>query len=344
MLQLKAGLTRNPRFEPLVEGAVRPREISLDCTITSPPELFYRNLKYDEFDVFEMSISEMIMTKELGGGNRWQWSALPIFPAKAFIWLDLFVNTSAGICDLGELKGKRVGVPDYVMTASLWFRIYLKELYAIRPRDISWYIGRAKEFSHGAILGMDPLAAPQVSIGSIAPEQTFDAMLERGEIDAAYGFLPRHDPKILSFGPIDRYGGTPVEGNPRMGRLFLDRGRAIVTEFYRRAGVTPANHLIAVQNRILERHPWVAMELYQAFSESKRAAYERTDRQSSAYLLFEGDDPGSQAATFGEDPYPFGIKENRGMLELLFRNSHEDGLTRKLARIEGVFYAATLDT
>lgn len=344
MLNLTVGLTKNPRFEPLVDGTIRPQNIRLEFVVTSPPELFYRNLKYNEFDLFEMSISEYIMTKERGDVIQWQWSGLPVFPGKAFIWLGLFVNTSVGIRDLGDLKGKRVGVPDYVMTAALWFRIFLKELYGIKPADISWYIGRAKQFSHSAILGMDKAPPPGVSMNWLTQEQTFDVLLDKGELDAAYGFLPRHDPKIQSFGGIDRYGGTPIEGNPRLQRLLPDGGRQVIHEYYRRTNVIPANHMIVVQNRILEQHPWVALELYKAFREAKHAAYERARHWSSAHLFFDGYDYKSQAAAFGEDPYPFGIRENRKMLEILFRNSHEDGLTQKLARIEDIFYRATLET
>jgi len=344
MLNLKTGLTKNPRLEPLVDGTVRLNNIHLECVVTSPPELFYRNLQYDEFDLFEMSLSEYIMSRERGEGGRWQWSALPVFPAKAVLWLDLFVNTNAGVERLDDLKGKRVGVPDYVMTAALWFRIFLKELCGIKPHDISWHIGRTKQFSHTALLGLDEKFAPGVSMQWLNEEQTFDVMLDRGELDAAYGFLPRHDPKIQIFGGLDRYGGTRIEGNPRLRRLFSEGGRKIIHDYYQKTHVLPASHVIVVQNRILDQYPWVALELYDAFGKAKQVAYERTRQARSVYLAFEGDDDRRQAAAFGEDPYPFGVENNRKMLEILFRNSYEDGLTRKPARIEDVFYRTTLDT
>ena len=146
MLNLKVGLTKNPRFEPLIDGTVNSATLNLDITVTTPPELFYRNLKNDEFDIFEMSISEYLITRERAHGERWHWCALPIFPAKAFVWLGLFVNTASGIKALADLRGKRVGVPDYVMTAALWFRVFLRDLHEIQPNEISWFIGRTKEF------------------------------------------------------------------------------------------------------------------------------------------------------------------------------------------------------
>lgn len=343
MLKVKVAVTKNPRFEPLIDGRIKSEKLNLDILVTTPPELFYRNLKNDEFDVFEMSLSEYLITREQAKGDRWQWSALPIFPAKAFVWLGLYVNTAAGISELKDLRGKRVGVPDYVMTAALWFRIFLKELYGIRSDEISWYIGRTRDLSHGGLLGIDTAPPAGVSLTWLTAAQTFDVMLERGEIDIAYGFAPRHDPKLFSLN-IDRYGGTPLEGNPRLKKLFADGGRAVVEAFFRQTSIVPANHVIVAQRRLLEQHSDLAAELFRLFSASKQAAYDREARRGPAYLYFEGTDPASQAAIYGDDPFPFGISRNRPMLQMLFRNSHEEGLTRKLAAIEDVFFKGTLDT
>jgi 4,5-dihydroxyphthalate decarboxylase len=343
MLDLKVGLTKNPRFEPLIDGTVKSPRLNLDILVTTPPELFYRNLKNDEFDVFEMSLSEYIITREQTKGDRWQWVALPIFPAKAFVWLGLFVNSAAGIAGLADFRGKRVGVPDYVMTAALWLRVFLHELYDIQPTEVSWFIGRIPELSHGGMLGVDTKPPAGVSLNWLTAAQAFDIMLDRGEIDAAYGFAPRHDPKLYTLN-IDRYGGTPLEGNPRLRKLFSDGGREVIESFFKKTGIVPANHVIVAQRRLLEENSWLAPELFRIFSESKDAAYERTNFGSPAYLYFESNDRRNQAATFGDDPYPFGVSKNRKMLEMLFRNSHAQGLTRSLAKIEEVFFPSTLDT
>jgi 4,5-dihydroxyphthalate decarboxylase len=344
MLKIKLGLTKNPRFEPLIDGAIRSAKLDLDVLVTTPPELFYRNLKNDEFDVFEMSLSEYLITRERAQGGRWQWSALPIFPAKAFVWLGLFVNTSAGINDLSDLRGKRVGIPDYVMTAALWFRTFLRELYNIQAQEISWFVGRTKDLSHGGELGMDNKPPPGVSLTWLTAAQTFDAMLDKGEIDAAYGFAPRHDPRLQTIANIDRYGGTPLDGNPHLRKLFSDSGRKTVEAFFKKTGVVPANHVIVAQRRLLEQHDWLAGELLQLFTASKQAAYVKNNFGSPGYLYFETNDRARQAATFGDDPFPFGVKQNRKMLEMLFRNSHAEGLTQRLATIEQVFFPALLDS
>ena len=113
--------------------------------------------------------------------------------------------------------------------------------------------------------------------------------------------------------------------------------------FFDKTGVVPANHVIVAQRRLLEQHPWLASELIKLFRDSKQCAYDRQARTGPAYLYFEGNDPVSQAATFGDDPFPLGVAKNRRMLEMLFRNSHEEGLTQRLAKIEEVFFPSTLD-
>jgi len=343
MLNLKVGITKNPRFEPLIDGTIKSAKLNLDIVVTTPPELFFRNLKNDEFDVFEMSLSEYLITREQAKGDRWQWRALPIFPAKAFLWLGLFVNTAAGIAGLSDFRGKRIGVPDYVMTAALWMRIVLRELCDIQPHEISWFIGRVPELSHGGMLGVDTKPPAGVNLTWLSAAQTFDVMLDRGEIDAAYGFAPRHDPKLFKLN-MDRYGGTPIEGNPRFRKMFADGGRAVVEAFFKKTGMVPANHVVIAQRRVLDENPWLAAELFKIFSESKQAAYERANFGSPAYLYFESNDRKNQAALFGDDPYPYGVSKNRPMLETLFGNSHAEGLTRKLARIEDVFFPSLLDT
>jgi 4,5-dihydroxyphthalate decarboxylase len=345
MLKLTVGFAPNPRIEPLLDGTVKSQNINLNFVLCPPAELFYRNLKYNEFDVFEMSISEYVILKTSLEAAQWKWSGLPIFPRKAFIWLNLFVNTSSGINGPGDLKHKRVGVPDYPITASVWMRIVLNELYGITPSEISWYIGRAKDVSHGWILGFGSNPLKGVTLEWISEEQTLDRMLQEGALDAAYGFPP--PPAALghkSYLKIDRYGGVPVNGNPKIGRLFPDGGRQIMAEFYRRHQFLPTNHMVVIQQSILDREPWAALELYKAFQEAKFVAYERAKRSAMAYLLFEGEDVEHQSAAFGEDPYPYGLRANRKMLEALFQWEAAEGLSKRLARVEDIFASTTLAT
>ena len=147
-LKLTMGFSDNPRLQPLKEGAVKPQNIDLEFVTISPNKLFYRNLTSGlELDVSEMSISETLLARERGEGfdtGKWDWTPIPVFLSRGLFWAALYVNTSSGIKQLGDLKGRKIGVPDYCMTAALWFKITLKDLYGIEASDNIWYNGRTK--------------------------------------------------------------------------------------------------------------------------------------------------------------------------------------------------------
>ena len=184
-LRLTMGFSENPRVQPLKDGIVKPQGIELDCITLDPSNLFQRNLTYDEFDVSEMSISETLLARERTDGKKWDWSALPVFLSRGHHWHTLYVNTASGIKTLADLRNKRIGVPDYDMTAALWFRITLKDLYGIEAKDNVWYNGRTKALSHGGALGLHNDGPVGVTHHWLTVNQTLDVMLDRGEIGRA---------------------------------------------------------------------------------------------------------------------------------------------------------------
>jgi 4,5-dihydroxyphthalate decarboxylase len=334
----------NPRVQPLKDGIVKPEGIELTCITLDPSALFQRNLTYDEFDVAEMSISETLLARERTDGTKWNWSALPVFLSRGHHWNTLYVNAASGIKSLADLRGKRFGVPDYDMTAALWIRITLKDLYGIEARDNVWFNGRTKALSHGGALGLDKDGPIGITHHWLTVDQTLDVMLDRGELDASTGI--RAEPRTTAGDTtvIDRYGGTPIEGNPRLRKLLPDDGKGVVYEFYRKTGCFQANHHVIVQNRILERDPWVALELFKAFARSKEVAYERARRAQSAYLYFAGNDFQEQANAIGGDPYPLGIRAMGKNVERAIQGSLEQGLLRRPLRLEDIYYRTTLNT
>jgi 4,5-dihydroxyphthalate decarboxylase len=197
--------------------------------------------------------------------------------------------------------------------------------------------------SHGGALGLDKKPPAGVSLRWLTDEQTIDVMLDQGELDAAFWIVPPADPVARGAHNIDRYGGTLVDGNPRIRRLFPDAGRGIIAAYHEKTGVIPANHIVVIQKRILAEHPWAARELLDAFQRAKETAYESGKRRNDAYVLFQGDDPEKQRQAFGDDPYPFGVKHNRRMMEIAARSSHQEGLTARVVPVETIFDPATLD-
>jgi 4,5-dihydroxyphthalate decarboxylase len=291
-----------------------------------------------------MSISETLLARERSDGKKWDWSALPIFLSRGHHWPYLYVNTAAGIASLADMRRKRIGVPDYDMTAALWFRNTLKDLYGIEAKDNVWFNGRTKELSHGGALDLDKAGPIGVTHHWLTVDQTLDVMLDRGEIDACTAIRPSGrisagDPTV-----IDRWGGTQIAGNPRLCKLLPDDGKSVVFEYYQRTGFFQANHHVIVQNRILREHPWVALELLDAFKRSREIAYERARRYASAYLYFPGKDREEQVSILGEDPYPLGLRAMGKTIERAIQGSMEQGLLTKLLALEDIYYRTTLNS
>lgn len=342
-LRITMAFSDNPRVQPLRDGTVKPENIDLDMLTVPPSDLFYRNLAYDEFDASEMSISETLLAMERSDGTKWDWSALPAFLSRGHVWPSLYVNTASGVESLGDIKGKRIGVPDYDMTAALWFRATLKDLHGIDASDNVWYNGRTKEFSHGGALGLDDSGPRGVEHHWLTADQTLDVMLDRGELDVVTAIRPGRvtagDTTV-----IDRYGGTPLNGNPRVRKLLEDNGKSVVYEYYAKTGFYHCNHHVIVQNRILREHPWVALELFKALQRSKEVAYERARSHQSTYLYFPGSDFQDQASVLGDDPYPIGIRAMGHNVQRAIQASLEQGLISKPMSLEDVYFRTTLDT
>jgi 4,5-dihydroxyphthalate decarboxylase len=318
----------NDRTQPIIDGSVRPDGIELDVTVAHPSEIFWRQLTNAEFDISEMSMSSfLIITAQ---GDR-RFVGLPVFTSRRFFHAGALVRTDRGIDRPEDLKGKRIGVPEYQQTAALWSRGALQHEFGVRPSDIEWYMERTVDRSHGGATGFT--APPGVRINFIPAEKNIGTMMASGELDGTVLYIT--DPN-----PVDR-SRLDLDNDPNIKRLFPDPA-AEGARYYQKTGLYPINHGIVVKRELLERHPWIAINLYKAFSEARDRVAERT-RQLAAVYFDLGLLPQDKRSAIAIDPYPYGVQANRTVLETIAEYSHEQGLTPRHVKLNEVFAPSTMD-
>jgi len=319
MLTLKGAFSTNPRSAPLIDGAVQAKGVDIHWeTFKSPGDLFAAQLRDNAFDVFEFSISDYVNARCKPSG-RWAWTAIPIFLSRALLQLNTWVNVQSGIMGAGDMKGKRLAVGDYTQTAFVWFRAMVDRLYGIQSQDIAWYNARIGNDSHAVLLGLKDEPPPGVSITFLTREEEANEMLQSGEIDAANARSVDIDTK-----------------SPKVRPLFPDGGRGFMEEFYRTVGFTPVNHLVGIQQRVVEENPWLPEALYDAFERSKQEAYRRDP--AARHILREEAGLELDESVFGPDPYVSGLSKNRAMLTMAIEQLLKDGLIRDRMDVDQLFW------
>src|SRR4030088_3340823 len=189
-LELSIGLTSNPRTWPVIDGRIAPDGIDLVPTVLHPSELFWRQLRHAEFDVSEMSISSLMIARSKGDDR---FVGIPVFTTRLFFHTTTLVRRGAGIETPADLKGKRVGVPEYQQTAALWSRGVLQHEFGVEPRQMEFWMERGASHSHGGAVGFT--SPPGVTVRQITPEKNIGAMMLAGELDAVMYYLV--DPPMI---------------------------------------------------------------------------------------------------------------------------------------------------
>ncbi len=309
-LRLRAAFSKNPRVTPLLDGTIRVPGVEFDWDDGTAGELHERHLRDSAHDVFEFSISNFLVTRERDE-PLWDWVMLPIFASKATLGLKTWVHGESAIHTGADLRDVRFGIPDFTMTAGLWFRAQLRTLWGISTRDIEWVIARQGEQSHAHQMGVHLRPPEGVTLQWSSPSEVADD-LQTGRIDAAF---PSAD--------------VPIDGaTGRVRRLFPDRGRTFFADFHRQTSFLPVNHAVFVQRRLLDREPWLAPALVEAFAAARDESFRR-DPRSAGVFLDDNDDIEWQREVFGADPFAYGVAANAGMLSMAAEQSHLDGLTSR---------------
>lgn len=324
----------NERVKPLMDGTIEPEGIELIPTYSDPSETFWRQLKFQEFEISEMSLSSYLIAKSRG----MDMIAIPAFPSRRFMHTQLSYHVDSGIKEPSDIVGKRIGVGEYQQTAALWVRGILEHDFGISQYKVHWYMERSEELSHGGATGFTPPKG--ISFQRIPPDKSLASMLVNHEIDVAsvHRAFQREANIIDRSTRIRASGGNWSKVKP----LFPDR-IAEGTRFFNKHGYIPANHTYIIRGDIHTKYPWVAFNLYTAFVKAKEVTQEGLAESIPSGLVFGAEYLKKTREIFGDDPYPYGIKDNRGMLETIIDYSHEQGLTTEKLKIEDLFASSTLD-
>jgi 4,5-dihydroxyphthalate decarboxylase len=321
-------MASNPRTWPVLDGRVKPDGIDLICNVVGPSELFWRQLRFAEFDVSEMSFSSLIMA--IARGDE-RWTGLPIFTTRNFFHTRILVRGDSGIEKPADLKGKRVGVPEYQQTAALWTRGVLQHEWGVRPQDMEFWMERSPSHSHAGALGFKP--PPGVTLHQIPEDKNIGTMMLAGELDAT----------LLYYGKanlVDR-STADLTNHPMVKYLFPDPFAEGI-RYYKKNGIYPINHGMVVRRSIAEKNPWVITNLLAAFRRASDIA-ERERAEHVDYHLETGLLPAEARAALKTRLVSHGIKANRKVLETAAQYSAEQGLTPRLVKLEEVFAPATMD-
>jgi 4,5-dihydroxyphthalate decarboxylase len=324
-----AGVSYFDKSRALERGEVAPEGIELEYVQFEDVAELFRVVAQDPeaFDAAEMSTSTLTIMVSRGDDRL---VGIPVFTSKAFRHSQVYVNTASGIERPEDLAGKRVGVPEYQMTAAVWIRAFLQHDYGVHPGQIHWLTGGLETPDHSERLHHDP--PPGVTIELIPPGTTLEELLGSGGIDA---LATARQPRPFR------------EGASRIRRLFPDY-RAVEEEYLRRTGIYPIMHTVVLQRRILDANPGAAVALADAFEEARHHGRDRLrDLDTLAvmhpWIAAELEELKMPFARFGGDPFAYGLEANRHVLEALMEHAWEQGLPARKVEVDELFAPETLD-
>jgi len=322
MLRLSLACWDYDRTRALADGRVQPEGIDLVYLNQPVEETFFRMMKFGEFDASEMSLSSYVASL---GRSEPPFIAIPAFPSRYFRHSCIFVSSKSGIRKPEDLKGKRVGVPEYQMTAPVWIRGILSDDYGVMVTDVEPFSGGEEEPGRDEKQKID--LPPSIRLKPIGHDKTLSAMLAAGELDALVtARAPSTFPKAVN-------------------RLFPDYV-AKEKEYYKRTRIFPIMHTVVIRRDVYAKNPWVAQSLYKAFVASKKIAYDMYAQTAAMTSMLPWTSAQAEEARteMGEDWWPYGLGPNQHVLETFLRYHHEQGLSKRLFKPEELFAKETLES
>jgi len=302
---------------PLMEGTVQPDGIELTVLTDMTSDIrHWRMIRGREFDVAELSMSNYLAAKFRGQ----PFTAIPVFLHRRFRHGFTFINMSKGIRKPTDLIGRKVGLRNFSATSNLWIRGILEHEFRVPHKKIQWYKQDDEEVE---------VAMPKdLSLQKIAPGKNVERMVAEGELDALI------HPELIK--PI-------LDRDPRVGRLFPNY-KELEVDYYKRTGIFPIMHTAAIKQDVVERHPWVPINLFQAFEKAKEIAYQRMENPRRIPLAWFRHALEEQEEILGRDPWAYGLGEaNRKNLEALMQYSHEQGFIGDKMALDDLFAEVSPD-
>ena len=324
-LRLTLACWNYDRTRALLEERVQPDGIDLNYLNLPVEETFFRMLRHKEFDVAEMSLSSYVMS--LFHPDR-PFIAIPVFPSRFFRHSCIYVHAGSAIKEPKDLIGKRVGTPEYQMTAAVWIRGILSDEYGVPVKSVVYLTGGEEEPGRSEKLPLE--LPPDIRVERIGPEQTLSSMLARGDIDALY---------------TARMPSTFRSGDGTVKRLFEDFA-TVERDYFRRTGIFPIMHTVVVRRDVYERDRWVAQSLYKALCAAQQETYADLSQTAAlkTMLPWLAAHVEETRRDMGEDFWPYGIERNRGTLATFLRYSHEQALAKQLLQPEQLFAPEALES
>ena len=316
MPKLKHSLACGPYdlLYPLIEGTAVAPGIDFDVLTMASPERHGRMLRHQEFDVCELSFVSYLVARD----NAREFTAIPAFPHRRFRHRYMVKRVGCGIEKPADLNGRRVGLDTLQNSAGLWMRGILQDHYGVDLSSIEWWCQEEED------VPLEPAA--WMKVRRVPRGGSIDQMLLDGELEGA--LYPEVLPSIRS-------------GSPKTALLFPDPRQAEI-EYYRRSGIFPIMHTVVIRNAILEKHPWVAVSVLQAFQQAKEQCYARLRNPRNTALAWVQDALREQQSVLGPDPWPYGLEPNRKNLEPAVRYVHDQGMIRRKPTLEELFFPASL--
>lgn len=321
-VRLTLSCDRYDRTEALRDGRVVPDGIELNYLTNFVEETFFRMARFREFDASEMSLSSYALG--VGRGDS-PFVAIPVFPSRFFRHSGIYVRADSPVTDPAQLKGGVVGIAEWQLTANVWIRGILADVYGLPADAVGYRTGGLLEPGRPEKLRID--LEGRFDVTPIAETETLSAMLAAGEIDAIYS--PRAPRGFERGGPIRR--------------LFAD-SRAAEVDYFRETGIFPTMHVIAIRRDVYESNRWVARSLYDAFAEAKRLAEANFEETASLRVMLPWylDEAAFTRDLMGDDFWAYGLEPNRHVLETFLRYHHEQGLSPQLLSPADLFAPETL--